>query len=195
MFPFPFHCRASLRVTDSYIHVPGFHPTVDNPSFFHQRVDDPSVLPSLHQHLWGRLASLGRFTLQVEKKVRVSDALRGEGSSATPGEGLDQGGLMFNSDMDPLVLSGEGSCVMVEWSQPTIIMMTRVLEHCRMEYADIFDTSSSLSSSSTSNSFLSMPSSSFSKGYWKRHHFPSFQLSFHLTDANCFLYALKPGKI
>lgn len=183
-FPIPFLLRASLRMTDSYVHAPGYHPTVDNPAFFHQRVDDPSVLPSLCQHLWGRLASLGRLTLQVEKKVHVLGVLGDGGVSANPEDG--RGGLKFDFDKYPVVLSGEGSCVMFEWSQPTVVMVTKVLEHCRVEYADLFPISSSSSSSSTSSS-----SSSCSEGW----SLPSLQLCFRVTDVNMFIYALTPGKV
>ena len=162
---------------------------MDNPSFFHQRVDDPSVLPSLHQHLWGRLASLGRLTLQVEKMVRVSGVLGDGGCPVTSKE--DQIGMKFDFDTEPLVLSGEGSCVMLEWAQPTVVMVTNVLEHCRVEYANLFSISPSSSSSSSTTSSLSSGSQRFLKGW----SLPSLQLCFHVTDVNLFLYALTPGKV
>ena len=177
-------------MSDSYLHVPGYHPTVDNPSFFDQRIDDPSVLPSLHQHLWGRVASLGRLTLQMEKKVHVSDKHGREAEDEAEG---GEGATGSTCDESPLLLSGEGNCVMLEWSQPTVVMVNKVLEHYRTEYRNLFSQSSLSSSSSSSSSALSSPLSSSS--FLSRLRPASVQLAFQVTDFNMFLYSITPGKV
>jgi len=172
--------RASVVVSNSYLQVPGCHPMVDNPTFFNQRTDNPSVLPSLRQHLWGRVASLGRLALQLEKKGGVSSR---EGRGDDGGEGRGDSGRGGT-----LSLNGEGSGLMLEWSQPTVAMATKLLEHCRMEYWRPSSTSSSSespppSSSNTLSSFL-----------LSRLPLPSLQLVFQVIDVNMFVYGMTPGK-
>jgi hypothetical protein len=161
--------RASLRVSDAYLHVPGFHPSIDNPIFFQQRVDDPSIVPSIHKHLWGRVASLGHLTLQVEKKLHI----RQSDSSVSLVDGKTSRSWEVQMGDQPLMLSGEARSLMLEWSQPTVMMVAKVLDHCQREYAEVFrrhlssSSSSSFSSSSgaspSSSSYMSA-SSSVSKG-------------------------------
>ena len=168
-------------VSDSYLQVPGCHPMLDNPAFFYQRSDDPSVLPSLRKHLWGRVMSLGRLALQLEKKGTILSHEQG-GKSDDGGEGCGDSGRG-----GVLLLNGEGSGFMLEWSQPTVAMVTKILDHCRMEYWSHTNNSSSGASSSSSSkstltsSFLSRLS-------------PSLQLVFQVIDVNVFVYGMTPGK-
>ena len=169
--------RASLRVTDTYLHVPGYHPSVDNPAFFQQRVDDPSILPSLHKHLWGRVASLGCLTLQIEKKVHVKTKDTPSSSNLESG-----GGKSLDFGREPLVLSGEGNGLMLEWSQPSIIMLAKVLEYYQREHADLFPSLSPLT-----------PEGEKDVQSRREFTFPTLLIHFQLSNINLFMYGLTPG--
>lgn len=173
--------RASVRVEDAYVHVPGYHPTLDNPTFYQQRTDNPRVLPSLHKHLWGRVASLGSLILKAEKEIIVTS--RRTDSSSSP-ISRDQSTVKFTND--PLKVVGDGSCLMVEWSQPTVVAIARVIHHLKCEYK-LFTTSPS-SSAAGIGSKEGEEGTSLS---WK--DLPPVDLKFQLSDLNAFLYGLTPG--
>lgn len=188
-------------MSDTYLHVPGFHPSIDDPIFFQQRVDDPSVLPSLHKHLWGRVASLGYFTLQVEKKLYLKRRIKAPDtlsslSSEPDSQGIEELGVDFGGE--PLLLNGEGRSLMLEWSKPTVVALAKVMEHCQKEHAELFcklPVSSSASSLSTSSSFFSTSSSEGEGSQNEREGLPLpvMCLQFQLIDVNMFLYGLTPG--
>ena len=117
MFP----CRTSVRLEDSYLHVPGFHPNINNPAYYQQHVDNPAVLPSLRKHLWGRAVSLGSLMLKAEKDI----GMKSEGSTVAKE-------VIFLND--PLRISGEGHSLMLEWSKPTAVTLLRSLEHVKQKY-------------------------------------------------------------
>ena len=208
-----------MRVSDTYLHVPGFHPSINNPVFFEQRVDDPSVLPSLHKHLWGRLASLGCLTLQLEKKLHLrhrtshSSLLRsksseeGVGGEEEWGDGEEQwsegqegvrgevegawGVEEVGVDFgdEPAVLSGEARSVMLEWSRPSVVTLAKTLDHCQREYAELV-TSLSSSASSLSLSFVRGEERGRSLGDQSL----PVHLQFQLRDINVFMYGMSPGR-
>ncbi len=160
----PMTHRSSLRLANAYLHVPGYHPTVDNPTFFRQRPDNPQALPSLHSHLWGRVISIGALVLKSEREVQVSDKewvwLGEEGVS----------------------VKGEGSSVMLEWSQPTVVAMVRVLEHLKTNYG-VFKREGRSEGGGRDK-----------KSTERMSKLPQIDLELQLTDINLFLYALTPGK-
>ncbi len=157
-----------MHISDSYLHVPGYHPSFDSPTFFQQRVDDPSTLPSFHKHLWGRVLSLGNCTLQAEKKLHLRV--------------VEGGRRRVDFGTDPLVLNGEGSNVMLEWSQPAVVMVAKVLEHCQKEYSSLFPSSSSSSPEKEG------------RGAGEKLPFPPVVMRLQLIGINAFLYGLTPGK-
>ncbi len=197
VIPLPFFLRASIMVSDAYLHVPGYHPLVNNPMFFDQRVDDPSVLPSLHQHLWGRLASLGRLTLQLEKKVHVSDKHGRKTSEDDDGGGSEVGVASEPSEEShghsPVTISGEGSCLVLEWSKPTFAAVSKVLEHCRTVYLQPSSQSTPSPASSSSNAASSSPSLNLSSLFSKLSS-ASLQIYLQVADVNLFLYGMTPGE-
>ncbi len=160
----PMTHRSSLRLANAYLHVPGYHPTVDNPTFFRQRPDNPQALPSLHSHLWGRVISIGVLVLKSEREVQVSDKdwawLGDEGVS----------------------VRGEGSSVMLEWSQPTVVAMVRVFEHLKTNYGMFKHEGRNEGGGRDKKSTERMS------------NLPQIDLELQLTDINLFLYALTPGK-
>ena len=179
-----FLTSTSVRVEDTYLHVPGYHPTIDNPAFFHQRADNPRILPSLHRHLWGRVASLGSLILKAETELVTINA-----NTPLPTEPIGgQGVVKFSND--PLKIVGDGSCPMLEWSQPTVAALTRVVQHLRSEYK-IFKTSpSKVDNEKGGGGGLNR---SDLVEFMKK--LPTVDVKFRLTDINGFLYSLVPGKV
>ena len=150
--------RASVRLEDSYLHVPGCDPSSDPSPVFRQRPDDPTVLPSLRRHQWGRLLALGNLTLKIEKSLAV-EAIPTKKQTAN--KKRDDSGIIEGSDAketkksSPLLLrpgwtwedfidvlvtgkqasvTGEGSSLMVEWSTPTAVALLRTLQHLKQHY-------------------------------------------------------------
>ena len=178
-------CSASLRVEDAYIHVPGYHPTLDNPTFYRQRTDNPRVLPSLHKHLWGRAASLGSLILKAEKEIIIT---RGADSSTTAKGGQS---VVVKFTNDPLKVVGDGSCLMFEWSQPTTVALVRAIHHMRCDYK-LFRSSNE---AAAADSGREKGDTSQEGVTWQSSlkELPLIDLKFRLTDINAFLYSLVPG--
>ena len=173
----------SVRVEDAYLHVPGYHPTIDNPAFFHQRADNPRILPSLHRHLWGRVASLGSLILKAETELFTADADT-ELPTEPPGS---QGAVKFSND--PLKIVGDGSCLMLEWSQPTVAALTRVVQHLRSEYKIL-----KMSPSKADDREGEGGGQNKSDLVEFIKNLPAVDVKFRLADINGFLYSLVPGK-
>ena len=152
---FVIHCRASLRLEDSYLHVPGHTPShTPSSKVFRQRPDDPSVLPSLRRHQWGHLFALGNLTLKAEKTLstntqsgpvgtqRPEDTPQGETlpSSLRESERGEVTMLWWKEVLGvlvgghPLSVVGEGSNLMLEWSTPTEVALLETLQHLRQSY-------------------------------------------------------------
>ena len=179
---------ASVRVEDAYIHVPGYHPTLDNPTFYRQRTDNPRVLPSLHKHLWGRAASLGSLILKAEKEIIVTRVTDSSPSPSTSSGG--QSVVKFTND--PLKVVGDGSCLMLEWSQPTTVALVRAIHHIKCEYK-LFSSSSEAADSSGEKRDISEKRTTWQSSLLKE--LPPVDLKFRLTDINAFLYSLVPGTV
>ena len=175
--------RASLRIEDTYIHVPGYHPTIDNPTFFRQRTDDPTVLPSLHKHLWGRVASLGSLILKAEKEIVVPSRTTDSSLSSLLSSG-GHGVVKFTND--PLKIVGDSSSLILEWSQPTVVAVARALHHLKCEYKVLTSISSFVEAESGHKRGTRKEAI-----LWKE--LPPIDLKFRLTDMNIFLYNLVPG--
>ncbi len=78
---------------------------------------------------------------------------------------------------------GEGSSVMLEWSQPTVVATVRVLEHLNTNYG-MFKRegrSGGGGQDKKSTEWISK--------------LPRIDLELQLTDINLFLYALTPGNL
>ena len=168
---------------DAYVHVPGFHPALNNPTFYRQRTDNPRVLPSLHKHLWGRTASLGSLILKTEKEIAIT---RGTGpspsSTSIRGQGVE---VKFTND--PLKIVGDGSCLMFEWSQPTTVALAKAMDHLRSEYKP-FSSSGEVADSGGEKREVSEKGKSS-----LLNELPLVDLKFRLMDINAFLYSLVPG--
>lgn len=171
------HCRASLRLEDSYLHVPGFHPSNDSPAVFQQRVDNPKVLPSLHKHLWGRPVALGSLILKAEKDIHFQ---MGKTDLAKPE-------LKFSND--PLRVTGEGSGFVLEWSEPTVVTIVKSLTHLRRQYW------------SAPSGGAKLPGADSDRGKELPENrgtladvmvFP-VEVEVQITDLNTFIYGLSPG--
>lgn len=184
--------RASVRLEDSYLHVPGFHPTINNSAYYQQHVDNPAVLPSLRKHLWGRAVSLGSLMLKAEKDIGV----KSEGSAGT------REAIFLN---EPLRVSGEGHSLMLEWSKPTAVTLLRSLEHVKQKY-NLFSGPSrtpgrdkaklNVSSEQTDASGDSIgggADSHDSGSVWERLSLQGMDTRFQLMDVNAFVYGLTPG--
>ena len=163
--------RISVRMEDTYLQIPGYHPMVDNPTFYRQRADNPQVLPSLHKHLWGRIASLGSLTLMAERGVYVVNG--------------NQGNIVKFTN-DPLTLSGEGGSLMLEWSQPTVVALARMLQHIQQQYRTV---PVSGDAEKVRNS-KGVDGDSVGAANWTA---PSVSLKIQLSDVNAFVYGLTPG--
>ncbi len=72
---------------------------------------------------------------------------------------------------------GEGSSVMVEWSEPMVIAIVRVLDHLKTDYGIFDNVRGDRKNKKWMNSL------------------PSVDLELQFTDINVFLYALTPGKL
>ena len=175
-----FSLRASLRIEDAYLHVPGYHPTLDNSAFFRQRTDDPSVLPSLRKHLWGRVASLGSLILKAEKGIIITNRTTDSSTSPPVGDSV----VKFTND--PLKIVGDGSSLMLEWSQPTVVAVARAVHHLKCEYK-MFSLSAEAASDERGTEEKGLPQLS-----WK--DLPPVDVKFRLADINAFLYSLVPGE-
>lgn len=191
-----FLCRTSVRLEDSYLHVPGFHPNISNSAYYRQRVDNPGVLPSLRKHLWGRAISLGSLTLKAEKDI----GMKSEGSTGTKE-------IMFLND--PMRVSGEGCSLMLEWSKPTEVTLARALRHMKQEYKfsgipsrtsdgdrnkqDLLSKKVNVSGVSEGEISTVDPHTSRSVGVLERLGVHAVDLKFQLMDVNVFMYGLTPG--
>ena len=141
-----------MRLEDTYLHVPGYHPSSSDSSVFRQRPDDPTVLPSLHRHHWGHLLALGNLTLKIEKLLAVEPASRApkqqekdevsSQSDEAPGKGRSVPSLL-KSGWDwktvllmgePATITGEGSSLMVEWSTSIAVALLRTVQHLQQRY-------------------------------------------------------------
>ena len=152
---FVIHCRASLRLEDSYLHVPGHTPShTPSSKVFRQRPDDPSVLPSLRRHQWGHLLALGNLTLKAEKTLstntqsgpvdtqRPEDTPQGETLPSSLRESVrEEVTMLWWKEVlgvlvggHPLSVVGEGSNLMLEWSTPTEVALLETLQHLRQSY-------------------------------------------------------------
>ena len=168
---------------DAYVHVPGYHPALDNPAFYRQRTDNPRVLPSLHKHLWGRAASLGSLILKTEKEIIITRGTHPSSSSTSAGgQGVE---VKFTND--PLKVVGDGSCLMFEWSQPTTVALVKAMDHLRSEYK-LFGSSGEVADSGGEKREVSEKGKSS-----LLNELPLVDLKFRLTDINAFLYSLVPG--
>ena len=181
-----FSCSASVRVEDAYVHVPGYHPTLDNPTFYRQRTDNPRVLPSLHKHLWGRAASLGSLILKAEKEIIIT-----RGTDPSPSTSSRGQNVIVKLTNDPLKVVGDGSCLMFEWSQPTTVTLVRAIHHMRREYK-LF---SSSSDAAAADKGREKRDTSQERMTWQSSlkELPPVDLKFQMTDINAFLYSLVPG--
>ena len=87
---------------------------------------------------------------------------------------------------DPVKIMGDGSCVMLEWSQPSVATLARVIQHLRSEYK-VLKTSQSTGDGGGAGgertSLLEILKV-----------LPTVDVKFRLTDINAFLYSLTPGK-
>jgi len=192
-----FLCRTSVRLEDSYLHVPGFHPNISNSAYYRQRVDNPGVLPSLRKHLWGRTISLGSLTLKAEKDI----GMKSEGSTGTKE-------IMFLND--PMRVSGEGCSLMLEWSKPTEVTLARALWYMKQEYKfsgvlsrtpsdgdrnkqNVLSKKVRVSGVSEGEISAVDPHTSRSVGVLERLGVHAVDLKFQLMDVNVFMYGLTPG--
>ena len=171
-------------MADSYLQVPGFHPTIDNPAFYQQRVDNPRILPSLHRHLWGRVVSLGSLTLKAEKEVlqkqKLKEKSEGSSSSALQQQQL-QGAkrVKFKQRDAPFKVTGEGCNLMLEWSKPSVISLARTLEHLKREYKLFSNTAQTASPQKERVGDTPLL---------------GVDLEFKLDGLNVFFYGLTPGR-
>ena len=63
--------KGSVRLNDLYLYVPGLPPKGHNkPSFIE---DDPTVLPSTHRHIWGRVVAIGNCFAEISKEECPDD--------------------------------------------------------------------------------------------------------------------------
>lgn len=173
---------------DAYVHVPGYHPTLDNPTFYRQRTDNPRILPSLHKHLWGRAASLGSLILKAEKEIIITRGTDPSPSTSTPGP---EGHSVVKFTNDPLKVVGDGSCLMLEWSQPTTVALVRAIHHIECEYKLLSSSSEAADSSGGEKRDASEKRTTWQSSLLKE--LPPIDLKFRLTDINAFLYSLVPG--
>lgn len=142
-----------MRLEDTYLHVPGYHPSSSDSSVFRQRPDDPTVLPSLHRHHWGHLLALGNLTLKIEKLLAVdsgapkqqqkdekinaalqSDEAQEKGRSVPSllKSGWDWKTVLLMGE--PASITGEGSSLMLEWSTPIAVALLRTVQHLQQRY-------------------------------------------------------------
>ena len=78
---------------------------------------------------------------------------------------------------------------MFEWSEPTVVSLAKIIEHCQKEYKEVFGRLFSPSSPSHS----SVAAVFVEKEGWREVFFP-MDLQFQLRDVNVFVYGLQPGK-
>ena len=169
---------ASLCLRDIYLHVPGLS---DNMSHFSQRVDDPSLLPSHHRQVWGRAASLGSFRVMA-----VKDVLRHKGSRE----------VKFSKE--PLRLNVEADSLMLEWSKPLVVTVTKTLHHLRSQYKLFADSSGGGLASTQKGGVVSPQKDGTPPVRRLSFALPSLEVSldmnFKLANTNVFVYGLAPGK-
>ena len=89
---------------------------------------------------------------------------------------------------DPLKVVGDGSCLILEWSQPTTVALVRAIHHIKCEYK-LFSSSSDAKSGEKRD--ISEEKSSPWQSLLKE--LPPVDLKFRMTDINGFLYSLVPG--
>lgn len=87
---------------------------------------------------------------------------------------------------DPLRIVGDSSNLMLEWSQPAVVAVARVIHHLKCEYKVL----TSISSSAQTESGHKRDTGERST-LWRE--LPPIDLKFRLTDVNAFLYSLVPG--
>ncbi|KAL5477873.1 hypothetical protein EMCRGX_G024726 [Ephydatia muelleri] len=167
--------KASLSIKDLYLHVPGLS---DNTTQFSQRVDNPSLLPSHRQQVWGRAASLGSFHAKGVKEVLLLPTLKGSRE------------VKFSNE--PLRLSAGGDGLMLEWSKPLIVTVTKTLNHLRSQYK--------LFAESTSGGVAAGQKGGGASAQKASDMHPSFAhtslqvtFSFHLVNTNVFVCGLTPA--
>ena len=99
---------------------------------------------------------------------------------------------------DPLKIVGDGGSMMVEWSQPTVVALTRSVDHLMQEYKLFTSTPSAVSDGGREKvAGVATGDDGGSKDravklVWS--DLPRVELKFRLTDINAFLYSLVPGK-
>ena len=96
---------------------------------------------------------------------------------------------------DPFRVSGEGSCLMLEWSQPTVVAAARFMDHLKNQYGifvkdDNVDASLSSHQQDKDESNLGED-----RGQGWLGTLPRLEFGFQLTDVNLFVCALTPGML
>ena len=115
---------------------------------------------------------MGTLVLKVEHGVKVVDA----------------GALEFCGDS--VTVRGEGSSVMAEWSQPTLVACVRALEHLKTQYG-LFGHHGNKETESSDKGGVTDSEVTKRESWIKK--LPRVDLELTLTDINVFLYALTPG--
>ena len=146
---------------DSYLHIPGYNPTLSSEStVFRPRPDDPTVLPSLHRHQWGHLLALGSLTLKAEKHIAQTVDLSSVTEAVQDGDTLSSKTTLIETNTrkgrsipsifvsswdwrnivsvlmtgEQAPVTGEVSSLMVEWSTPTTVALLKTLQHLKQHY-------------------------------------------------------------
>ena len=126
------------------------------------------------------MASLGSLILKAEKGLVITNG--SERSSLSTSGGQKE--VKFTND--PLKIVGDGSCVMLEWSQPSVATLARVMQHLRSEYKVLKTLQSTGDGGEAGGGRTSLLET--------LKVLPTVDVKFRLTDINAFLYSLTPGK-